>query len=320
MARSHRCSNNDHISKIAADNDFRDWETVWNANRQLQRQRNNPNLLFKGDRRVRRGDRLQIPNQERREEGAVTEADHEFEARDAQLFLRLRILKPDFTPLSGAQYRATIEGVSDPYEATTGDNGEIELGIPRTAQRGQLVVRVPAAAVRRNCAATFRSPGSSRSARSTPSWNEPPIRTASQGCSSGSTTWRCTQGASTAGSARPRGPPSASSSVSSASTRRPVTRIRPRRRRDSGTSMIRLRVPNRRPTPAAPSRRPRHRRAARRRHPAAATRPLGLPTHRRRRAGAEREAWHREDRSPLPRRWGSRGCACVAASMATVAQ
>jgi len=146
MARSHRCSDNDHISKIAADNHFRDWETVWNANRQLQRRRNNPNLLFKGDRRVRRGDRLQIPNQERREEAAVTEADHEFEAREAELFLRLRILKPDFAPLSGAQYRATVEGAPDPYEGTTGANGEIEIGIPRTAQRGQLVVRVPAAA------------------------------------------------------------------------------------------------------------------------------------------------------------------------------
>jgi hypothetical protein len=146
MARTHRCSGNDHISKIAADNNFRDWETVWNANRQLQRRRNSPNLLFKGDRRVRRGDRLQIPNQERREEAAATEADHEFEARDAQLFVRLRILKPDFTALSGAQYRATIAGVPDPYEGTTGSNGEIELGIPRAAQRGELVVRVPAAA------------------------------------------------------------------------------------------------------------------------------------------------------------------------------
>jgi len=145
MAR-HRCSGNDHISKIAADNDFGDWNTVWDANGPLQRQRSNPNLVFKGDRRVRRGDVLTIPEQTRREEAAATESDHEFEARQAQLYLRLRILKPDFTPLAGAAYSLTIDDEVYPFESQTNDRGEIEIPIPRTAQRGELVVRVPASA------------------------------------------------------------------------------------------------------------------------------------------------------------------------------
>jgi hypothetical protein len=146
VARNYRCRDNDHISKIAADNHFQEWQTVWNANPRLQRRRSSPNLLFKGDRRVRRGDLLRIPDPRPREEGAATEAHHPFEVDLQRPTLRLRILKPDFTSLSGARYTARIEGVPDPYQGTTGSNGEIELTIPRNAQRGQLVVRVPAAA------------------------------------------------------------------------------------------------------------------------------------------------------------------------------
>ena len=58
---NHVCKNNDHISKIAADNGFKSWHTIWDANKDSVK-RVDPNLLFKGGRLATGGDNLKIPD------------------------------------------------------------------------------------------------------------------------------------------------------------------------------------------------------------------------------------------------------------------
>jgi hypothetical protein len=142
MARNHRCQGSDHISKLTADAGFQDWQTIWNANPTLQQRRANPNILFKGD-RYSAGDTVRIPDSESRIETGGTGSHHPFVVEDNRLFLRIRILKDDFTAVTNASYTLTVDGAPAPFEGQTDANGQLEHEIPRTAQSGQLVVRVP---------------------------------------------------------------------------------------------------------------------------------------------------------------------------------
>lgn len=144
MPRNHRCSDSDHISKISADNGFASWQTVWNANGSLRSRRNNPNLLFKGD-RFSQGDLVRIPDPEVGSGSGSSGSTLSFELTGETLFLRMRILKDDFTAAADAAYTLAVEGAPAPFTGRTDGNGQFEIEIPRSAQRGELIVRVRAA-------------------------------------------------------------------------------------------------------------------------------------------------------------------------------
>jgi hypothetical protein len=145
VAHIHRCQDSDHISKLADQFGFLDWRTIWDANPDVQRRRASPNLLFKGD-RVSQGDRLRIPDRADRDEGAGVDAEHLFELLGDPVFLRIRILKDDFTAIASAPFELRVDGVPDPFSGSTDAMGQLEVEIPRDAQRGTLTVRAPAAA------------------------------------------------------------------------------------------------------------------------------------------------------------------------------
>ncbi|HXF49143.1 MAG TPA: peptidoglycan-binding domain-containing protein [Verrucomicrobiae bacterium] len=148
MATQHRCKDTDHISKIAAQHGFADWKTVWDANGELQSKRKNPNLLFKGD-KLHQGDVVKIPDPKAGSDSGSTGSTLSFELVGQKLFLRLRILKDDFTALPNADYELFVgwtegdEFWAKPFTGKTDGNGQIEVEVPRTVRMGQLRLRVP---------------------------------------------------------------------------------------------------------------------------------------------------------------------------------
>ncbi len=142
MATQHRADGADHIFKIATQHGFEDWQTVWNENSSLQSKRANPNLLFKGD-RLSKGDTVKIPDPKEGTDSGSTGSTITFELVGKALFLRMRILKDDFTALKDAEYELIITGIPAPFTGKTDGNGQIEVEIPRTAQAGVLKIRVP---------------------------------------------------------------------------------------------------------------------------------------------------------------------------------
>ncbi|HLG93355.1 MAG TPA: peptidoglycan-binding domain-containing protein [candidate division Zixibacteria bacterium] len=148
MATQHRCANEDHISKIAAQHGFADWKTVWDSNGDLKSKRKNPNLLFKGD-KLNKGDVVKIPDPKVGSDSGSTGSTLSFELVGQTLFLRMRILKDDFTALPNAEYELyvawrTAEGAeAKPIKGKTDGNGQIEVEIPRTTIAGTLKIRVP---------------------------------------------------------------------------------------------------------------------------------------------------------------------------------
>lgn len=145
MPRNHVCLENDHISKLAADNGFEHWSTIWDENGSLKSRRSNPNLLFKGD-RFHKGDSVRLPAHDPGSAGAGVDAHHPFTTGSDKLFLRLRLLKDDFTALANAQYTLTIEGAASPFTGKTNAQGQLEHPIPRTATQGSLAITPPSGA------------------------------------------------------------------------------------------------------------------------------------------------------------------------------
>jgi hypothetical protein len=95
------------------------------------------NLLFKGD-RDHPGDELTIPTPGPGEVPAATGRRHSFVLRSELLFLRLRVLRFDFAAAANVPFTLTIQGVDAPFSGATDRNGQIEIEVPRNAQRGAL--------------------------------------------------------------------------------------------------------------------------------------------------------------------------------------
>ncbi len=139
MAKTYTCESIDHICSIASGKKFHNWKTIWNdpANKDLQKKRRNPNVLFKGDKIV-------IPKIDDKKETKAVDKSHIFEISNLVPGLNLRILNIDFTPLKQAKYELTIKGVEEPVRGNTDDKGEIKIvKIPPQCKEAVLVVTVP---------------------------------------------------------------------------------------------------------------------------------------------------------------------------------
>lgn len=154
----YNCKENDHIAKVAAAKDFYNWKTLWNANQGLGRA--NPDILYGGD-------QMQVPDKKVKEFSCKTDLRHVFKVPRCKLFLRVRILKEDFTPVQRAAYelefhdnsklglrtkrtflgkvkRFTADDEQLPLKGETDDNGQIERQIPIYLETAVLTVRVKA--------------------------------------------------------------------------------------------------------------------------------------------------------------------------------
>jgi len=124
----------DHLFKIAQKHGFADYHTIWDhpKNAELKRKRQNPNVLYPGD-------RLYIPEKELKEESGATEQRHRFKTRGETLMLRIVLKNIDGQPIANEQCDLDIEG--EVYPLITDGEGQIEQQIPKSAERGSLTLK-----------------------------------------------------------------------------------------------------------------------------------------------------------------------------------
>jgi hypothetical protein len=124
----------DHLSKIAREWGFADYQTIWNHpnNAELKQKRKNPHVLYPGD-------TLFIPDLGTREEACDTEQRHTFVAQQSPLMLRLVLEDVYENPVANAKCDLIID--ADQHQMTTDNHGRIEKAISPTAHDSVLMVR-----------------------------------------------------------------------------------------------------------------------------------------------------------------------------------
>lgn len=149
MATKHKIKKSDHISKLAKAHGYHNWQTLWNANGKLKKARSNPNILYKSDRsNNKKTEQLEVPKPGEKKIGKTAEAHHPFVVPNNKVFLRLRLLKDDFTAIKDAEYTLKVDGTGPlagvEKKGKTNAQGQFEEEIPRDAQNGELTVRIAA--------------------------------------------------------------------------------------------------------------------------------------------------------------------------------
>lgn len=136
MAKYHTVKQGDHLSKVVLQYGFSDYRVIWDhsENATLKQQRQNPNVLFPGD-------RLYIPDKQEKTESGATEQRHRFRLTLQPLKLRIVIKDLNDQPMANTRCQLHIEG--EIYKLTTDSQGLIEQEIPRLAERGKLTIQDP---------------------------------------------------------------------------------------------------------------------------------------------------------------------------------
>ena len=106
------------------------WETLWNANYELRRKRNNPNVLFPGDVVV-------VPEGTPAEYLRPTDQKHAFVLHGTKAKFRL-ILERFNIPLAHRRYILTVDGKST--TGMTDATGFLETAISPSAREGNVVL------------------------------------------------------------------------------------------------------------------------------------------------------------------------------------
>lgn len=131
--------NNDHISKVAADFGMKSWKTLWDHNKDSLK-RSTPNQLFKGN-KLQGGDKLKVPPKGKDEESGQTGVFNKFKIKAADLFIRVRILKDDYTALANAPFELEVPGLPS-KNGKTDANGHIKAPILPATTTATLTVRI----------------------------------------------------------------------------------------------------------------------------------------------------------------------------------
>lgn len=131
---SHVVAAGEHITQIAQQYGFRDFNTIWNhaANAALKKLRSDPHVLHPGD-------TLEIPDKVKRQDTKPIDQAHRFRVSGQPLKLRLALTDFDNEPLAGLACELVIDGVVIPR--TSDAKGLIETPIPARAKSG--VLKVP---------------------------------------------------------------------------------------------------------------------------------------------------------------------------------
>jgi N-acetylmuramoyl-L-alanine amidase len=134
MTASHTVAQGEHLSRIAREYGFRNFNTIWDhpQNAELKKKRANPNVLNPGD-------TLYIPDKEQKTVGRPTAQLHTFTVPARKLMLRIVVRDFDNQPVVNSA--CVLEIADAKYNLTTNAQGRIEQAIPDTAEDG--VLRIP---------------------------------------------------------------------------------------------------------------------------------------------------------------------------------
>jgi hypothetical protein len=133
VAGFHTIKQGEHVTRLACDYGFADYQSVWDdpQNSDLKALRQNPNVLFPGD-------LLYIPDRMVNEETRPTDQKHQFQMKQPKLRLRLNLEASYDSPLAGLECQLAIE--NDLSTATTGGARQVDEPIPPRSERVKLVV------------------------------------------------------------------------------------------------------------------------------------------------------------------------------------
>jgi uncharacterized protein (TIGR02594 family) len=131
-----------HLPYIAARAEYRDWRTLWEANKDLKKKRKNPLILFHGDKN-NTGDTVVVPKRKKKSKSRATKTHSSFKTVSDKVFLRLRILDENLEPLKDAKYILHVgsKRYPDTGEGEFEEGGMINVEVSKQAQNGRLVVR-----------------------------------------------------------------------------------------------------------------------------------------------------------------------------------
>jgi hypothetical protein len=133
MASHYTVKPGDYVAKIAEENGFYDFLTIWEhaQNKQLKEKRKNPNVLAPGD-------ELFIPDKTLKKESGATGQLHRFQVKPGKLLLRLVLEDLYGKPVANAKCELRVDGAL--FQLVSAADGKIEKEIPLTAQDAELVV------------------------------------------------------------------------------------------------------------------------------------------------------------------------------------
>jgi N-acetylmuramoyl-L-alanine amidase len=134
MPTEHVVKQGEHLSQIAKQYGFFDYRRIWDhpQNAALKALRQNPNVLFPGD-------RLHVPDKELKKETRPTGQRHVFRIPGSSLMLRFRVKTLDKEPAANVACELEVDGAT--VQLTANADGEVERRIPATARGGKLIVR-----------------------------------------------------------------------------------------------------------------------------------------------------------------------------------
>jgi len=134
MASQYIIKQGDYLPKIAQENGFYDYLTIWDhgKNAQLKSKRKNPNVLAPGD-------ELHIPDKTPKKESGGTGRMHRFQVKPGKLMLRLVLEDMYFKPIANAPCELRVDGAV--FQIVSKGDGKIEKEIPATAQEAELLMK-----------------------------------------------------------------------------------------------------------------------------------------------------------------------------------
>lgn len=134
MAIDHRVVGGEHLPRIAADNRFRTYKTLWDdpGNAELKLFRKIPTILALGD-------TVHVPDRESRvEHDAATGKRHTFHVDGDMLLLRVVLLFADGTPIASTACAMTADQTTESATTTEG-SGLVEIKqLPVKSQNSQI--------------------------------------------------------------------------------------------------------------------------------------------------------------------------------------
>jgi hypothetical protein len=127
----HEVKQGEHLSGIAVDNGYPDFNAIWNRpeNAELKKKRLNPHVLLPGD-------KLFIPEKSLKEESRPTDNQHKFEVLTKPLFLKLELNREYDDPIANTPCDLIVE--ADTFPLTSDGKGKIQQKISKKA-RGALL-------------------------------------------------------------------------------------------------------------------------------------------------------------------------------------